>query len=123
MLNHIKNKLSDLLGLSHPEPASLIKQMFNVDGMKLDFSGKLGVSHKNHAIFQFNPPDNLENKHYCGIPVKVVVPQVDETIQTYLIPQWRFGKGMRTGKIRDLMRGKKYYRFTEVDGVIVMTLS
>jgi len=104
-------------------PTSLIKRMFNVDNMKLNFSGKLGNSHRNQVIFHFNPPNGLADRRLCGIPIKIVVPQTGETIHTYLIPQWRFGKGMRTGKIRELMRGKKTYHFTEEDGNIVMTLS
>jgi hypothetical protein len=93
-----------------PLPPSLMKQMFNVDGEELNVIGSLGNSQRNQTIFHLNAPDCLEDRRECGIPVKVRVPQANAIIETRLVPQWRFGKGMRTGEIRKLMRGKKAYR-------------
>lgn len=91
----------------------LVKRMFGVSGIELIVTGRLKASAKNQTMLHFGQPNSVVDKRDCGIPVRVRLPQVGEIIETRLVPQWRLGRGMRTNKIRRLMRKHSIYNITE----------
>lgn len=102
-----------------PEP--LVKRLYNVRGGPLRIKRKLTASELNQTIVHFNSPDHLPDRRQCGVPVTVALPDLGLEIETRLIPQWRFGAGMRGGIIKAAMEGKTEYELVEKDGKLVLT--
>ena len=93
--------------------SKLVKQMFNVNGVELTVTGQLRGSEKRQTIMHFGQPNSIMDKRDCGIPVRVNLPQLKKVVHTRLVPQWRFGQGMRTKEVNGLMRGKTTFHLTE----------
>lgn len=107
---------------SKPKSSLLMRRLYSVHGKPIHIKRRLGRAEINQAIVHFNQEvAGLEDRRQCGVPVTVVLPDMGVEIETRLVPQWRFGSGMRGTIIRSAMKGKSMYNIVEKDGKLVLT--
>jgi len=108
---------------SKMEP-SLTERLFNVRVKKpLCMSRKLSASEIDQKIIHFGQPDGIPDKRFCGIPITVELSDFGIQIETRLVPQWRFGTGMRGSIVGAAMKGKTRMKIEEKNGKLALSFS
>jgi len=91
--------------------SKLLPKLTGKDGPLYTLNRLLGLSEINQALIEIQSGDLPS----ASIPVVVHLPQINQTIETEIIPRFRFGKNFRSaGLLHKLLSGKKRMVLTEL---------